>query len=248
MATKEQGIGSVWTREQPRRRREQPALSRDQIVAEALNLLDEEGPEALSMRKLGARLGAGATSLYTYVANKDELMELVADATFGEVPPPAAGADWRSALTGLANDLRAMILRHPWLSIMLGEIGLLYLGPNVMRLNEALLTLLEENGFDDEEADNVVTLLFSFVLGMAISEAASRQTIRRSGLSDSEWFQKMWPAAEAATRGYPRLHRRYTSFDARTDGLTADMDTVRDEGFAKHIARLLDGVQPPQPG
>ena len=59
---KQEGIQSVWTR--PRTGREQPALSREQIVAEALRLLDEEGIDALSMRKLGARLGAGATSLY----------------------------------------------------------------------------------------------------------------------------------------------------------------------------------------
>lgn len=56
-----QPIQSVWTR--PRGKREQPALSRDQIVAQAVQLLDAEGIDALSMRKLGTRLGAGATSL-----------------------------------------------------------------------------------------------------------------------------------------------------------------------------------------
>ena len=71
------GIASPWNR--PQKRRTQPALSREQIVAEAFALLDAEGIDALSMRKLGARLNAGATSLYTHVANKEELLALVVD-------------------------------------------------------------------------------------------------------------------------------------------------------------------------
>jgi len=77
-------LGSVWTRPQPQRRQKEQ-LTRERIVAEALRLLDEEGMEALSMRSLGQRLGAGATSLYRHVASKDELIELVADAVYGEI-------------------------------------------------------------------------------------------------------------------------------------------------------------------
>jgi len=75
-------IPSVWTRD-----REQPALSRAAIVREAIAMLDAEGTEALSMRKLGARLNAGATSLYRHVASKDELMELALDEVAGNFLP-----------------------------------------------------------------------------------------------------------------------------------------------------------------
>lgn len=83
-------IPSVWARRT--READQPALSRAAIVREAVVMLDADGVEALSMRKLGARLNAGATSLYRHVATKDELMELAVDEVFGEiaVPPPTA--------------------------------------------------------------------------------------------------------------------------------------------------------------
>src|SRR5690348_10986222 len=68
-------ITSVWTRE--KRPSKSPTLSRAQIVRAAMEILDTEGMDALSMRRLGSRLGAGATSIYWHVAHKDELLELV---------------------------------------------------------------------------------------------------------------------------------------------------------------------------
>ncbi|MRH85916.1 TetR family transcriptional regulator [Nocardia sp. SYP-A9097] len=246
MGEAEQQIQSVWTREPQRsRRRDQPALSRDQIVSEALALLDEEGMEALSMRKLGTRLGAGATSLYTHVANKEELMELITDAVFGELDPLVVGSEgWRAAMLAFSHDLRAMMLRHPWLSSALGEMGLLYLAPNMLRLNESVLTLLEDAGFPPDDADTAVTVIFSFVIGLALSEAAAAITIRRSGLDEVEWYRKLMPAAEIAARPYPTLHRRYINFDEKTAGPDVDLHRMRTGAFDIQINRILDGLDP----
>ncbi|WP_067701101.1 TetR/AcrR family transcriptional regulator [Nocardia jejuensis] len=245
MAAQDKEIQSVWTRAE-RRRRGQPALSRDHIVAEAMALLDAEGTEALSMRKLGARLGAGATSLYTYVTNKEELLELTTDAAFGEISPPVpvADGDWRPAVRDVAYEVRSMILRHPWLSSVLGEIGLLYLGPSVMRLNEGFVTLLEEAGFEPVDADTAVTMTFAFVIGLAITEAASLQTIRRSGLTEAEWYRKFWPAAEVATRPYPRMHKRYLDIGPQLAEPGLDMERFRRDSFDTQMDRLLDGLDP----
>lgn len=102
----------MWTRRQSGP--DQPALSRAAIVREAIVMLDADGIEALSMRKLGARLNAGATSLYRHVATKDELMELAVDEAFGEIAIPAAdGPDWRAAATEAARSFRSTALRHP---------------------------------------------------------------------------------------------------------------------------------------
>ena len=79
-------FSSVWTR--PPRPAKTSGLGRDQIVAAVVELLDAEGLDALSMRKLGAKLNAGATSLYWYVANKDELLELALDEVWGLVDTP----------------------------------------------------------------------------------------------------------------------------------------------------------------
>ena len=139
-------IPSVWARR--RQQREQPALSQDRIVSEAIRLLDDKGIDALSMRSLGTRLGAGATSLYRHVANKDELIELVVDEVYGEMQVPDADdpAAWRAAVARCAHSLRSMVLRHPWVASVLGQVGLAELGPNLMQQSERMLALFQTAG------------------------------------------------------------------------------------------------------
>ncbi|NUP35341.1 MAG: TetR family transcriptional regulator, partial [Streptomycetaceae bacterium] len=128
--SKHKPLPSVWAR--PQSGAEQPALNRESIVREAIAMLDADGIEALSMRKLGARLNAGATSLYRHVATKDELMELAVDAIVAELPIPHADPDWRGAAEEAAHAFRGWLLRHPWTMSVLGQMGLAYLGPNLM--------------------------------------------------------------------------------------------------------------------
>src|SRR3954464_11846314 len=104
---------SVWTRPQPQRRQKEQ-LTRERIVTEAVHLLDEEGMEALSMRTLGQRLGAGATSLYRHVASKDELIGSVADEVYAEIDDPQISdpSSWRLATNAVAHSLRQTGLRN----------------------------------------------------------------------------------------------------------------------------------------
>ncbi|MEU0535549.1 TetR/AcrR family transcriptional regulator [Amycolatopsis tolypomycina] len=229
----QQPVASVWTR--PQRRREQPALSRAQIVAVALELLDTEGIEALSMRKLGARLDAGATSLYRHVANKDELLELVVDEVYGQIEVPDIwGRDWRTAVTGCAGSARAVLLRHPWVASVLGQVGLSYLGPNVMRLNERMLALFEAAGFDLPEADRALGTVMAYVIGTATTEAAWLTTLTRSGRTEQEWLNTLRPAAIEATKPYPRLHALATA--------EQQAEEEREDAFHYGLARVLDGL------
>ncbi|MGY0060190.1 TetR/AcrR family transcriptional regulator C-terminal domain-containing protein [Streptomyces sp. LZ34] len=232
-----QPIPSVWTRPRPRRR-EQPALSREQIVSAALELLDAEGTEALSMRKLGTRLNAGATSMYTHVANKDELIELVVDEVYGEIEVPEATdpAHWRDAATRCARSLRWAILAHPWMASVLGGAGVTQLGPNSMRLAAGMLAIFESAGLPAGEADPAVSTLTAYVVGMAGSEAAWLTTLARSGLSEREWVERMWPAAEDAARDHPVLREQYAAQRAK------DPRETRDEKFDYGLQRVLDGL------
>jgi AcrR family transcriptional regulator len=236
MGTEEQAIQSVWTR--PRKGREQPALSRAQIVAEAIKLLDAEGLEALSMRRLGTRLGAGATSLYRHVTNREELIELVVDEVYGENEVPAVEdpAQWRAAAAVCAHGVRSMILRHPWVASVLGQVGLSYLGPNVMRLNDRVLTLFETAGFPLEEADQAISTLISYVIGMGTAEAAWLTSLARSGKTEQEWVRALRPAAEEATKEYPRLQEMTTRADQ-------DPAHIREVNFQYGLDRVLDGLQ-----
>lgn len=234
MPAEEQRVASVWTR--PQRRRDQPALSRAQIVAEALDLLDTDGLEALSMRKLGARLDAGATSLYRHVANKDELLELVVDEVYGQIEvPDARGDDWRTAVTTCAESARTVLVRHPWIASVLGQAGLAYLGPNVMRLNERMLALFEAAGFALPEADRALSTVMAYVIGTATTEAAWLTALARSGRGEQEWVRQLRPALVEATKPYPRLHALATAAEVPAE-------ESRGDAFRYGLERVLDGL------
>ncbi|MGO1053107.1 TetR/AcrR family transcriptional regulator [Crossiella sp. CA198] len=232
MAAEQKPNLSVWTR--PRRTREQPALSRAQIVAEAVRLLDADGLDTLSMRNLGARLGAGATSLYRHVANKDELIELVVDEVYGEIEIPDPDLDWRAGATACAHSMRAVILRHPWLASVLGQVGLSYLGPNVMRLNDRMLAVYLAAGFDLPEADQALSVVAAYVIGISTSEAAWLTTLARSGQDEAEWAEGLRETAERAMAPYPRL--------AELTALYRSQDQPRENRFDYGLRRVLDGL------
>jgi AcrR family transcriptional regulator len=173
-------IPSVWTRQRPR-----AGLSQDRIVAAAVELLDADGLEALSMRTLAARMDTKATSLYRHVANKDELIELVVDEVYGEMEVALTGP-WRSSVADAARSLRAMVLRHPWVASVLGQVGLAELGPNLSDRSARLLALFTGGGFPDDEADLAMKTVLGYVVGMTVSEAAYVQLLARSGQSEEE--------------------------------------------------------------
>lgn len=122
----------LWTRDEPGRR--QPRFSRDDIAAAALDILDTEGFDALSMRRLAAELGAGTMTLYHYVKTKDELLAIVGDAIMGELllSDDELSDDWREALTAIAHHARDAIRRHPWMLEHFGA-GVGGIGPNGAR-------------------------------------------------------------------------------------------------------------------
>lgn len=234
------GIASPWNR--PQKRRPQPALSREQIVAEAFALLDAEGIDALSMRKLGARLNAGATSLYTHVANKEELLALVVDHVFGELPlARAEGAEdpavWRAVIVECTEGMRAAVVRHPWMVTVMGDVGMVYLGPNWMRLSEALLALMEAAGFGLAEANDVMGVVVGYTIGTASVEAAWLSALSRSGRGEQEFLDQLLPAVVEATRTHPRLHRLYTT------QVPDEIKAGRDSGFLRGLNVILDGIE-----
>lgn len=237
MPADQQPAVSVWTR--PRRQREQPALSRERIVSEAVKLLDVDGIAALSMRSLGTRLGAGATSLYRHVTNKDELIELVVDEVYGELdtPDPGDPAGWRAAAARSAHDLRSMALRHPWVASVLGQVGLASLGPNLTRLSEGLLAVFEAAGFDLAEADQAMNTLTAYVIGMATSEAAYLSMLARSGQDERDWVESLRPAAERSVQDHPRLQAGYAAQHGK------DPRTIREDNFEYGLQRVLDGLE-----
>ena len=90
-------------------------LSRDRVLRAAIDLADESGIDALSMRKLGQALGVEAMSLYNHVASKDDILNGIVDIVEGEIALPSSlGANWKSALRTTAISAHDVFEQHPW--------------------------------------------------------------------------------------------------------------------------------------
>ena len=150
------------------RRRREP-ISRDAIVAAAIRLLDREGLAALSMRRLGDELGAGAASLYWHVGSKDGLLDLVFDEIIGEgqVPGPDP-ARWQEQLKDVARAQRRTSLRHPYLVRI--SIGRIPMGPNALRYSERVLAILRAGGLSPRLAVQGYLLHIATVNGFTLDE------------------------------------------------------------------------------
>src|SRR3954464_12647728 len=92
-----------------------PAYTRDQVVEAAIRLADAEGLAAVTMRRIATEIGAGAMSLYTYVPDKDRLLDLMVDRVGPDAPAVSLSGDWRADMVALAASQRALMLAHPWL-------------------------------------------------------------------------------------------------------------------------------------
>jgi AcrR family transcriptional regulator len=159
-----------WQRlpERGARKRREP-ISRDAIVAAAVRLLDREGLAALSMRRLGEELGAGAASLYWHVGSKDGLLDLVLDELIGEVEVPVPDpAHWREQLKETAKSQRRVSLRHPYLVRV--SIGRIPMGPNALRVTEGTLAILRAGGLSPRLAVQGYLLLIDTVNGFTLDE------------------------------------------------------------------------------
>ncbi|GAA0541677.1 TetR/AcrR family transcriptional regulator C-terminal domain-containing protein [Paractinoplanes ferrugineus] len=228
---------SVWLRPPTRKRAGQPTLDRAQIVRAALAMLDEEGLAGLSMRRLGTRLGAGATSLYWHVATKDDLLELVVDEVLGEIYVPEPGdTHWRMALSVMANGMRAAFLRHPWVLGLFGTKPTL--GPNAMRMGERSVALLTEAGFSGLEVSHVSSMIHAHALGSATTQAAVVTATKRAGMPVEEMAEQLKPLLDRVSADSPN-YDRWRKENATLD----DPERMWTEAFAFGLERLLDGLE-----
>ncbi|MFI7534319.1 TetR/AcrR family transcriptional regulator C-terminal domain-containing protein [Streptosporangium sp. NPDC049376] len=222
--TARQGAGEVWFRP-ARARREAPPLSRERIVAEAVALLDEEGAERLTMRRLAERLGTGSTTLYWHVKTKDDVLDLALDAIFGDVGlPSGGGADrWRADVTALIGGWRAALLRHPWSAALLGRP---LMGPNVLDRAEFLHATLVAAGFTEPHLSAAAYGLSNYVIGSALMQAT--------------WLARDERAAREAAEEHLRTRReRYPTLAEYGPPIGKDWDTA----FTIGLDFLLDGIE-----
>jgi AcrR family transcriptional regulator len=160
-----------WWRPPKGQRRQRPPLSREAIVDAALAILDADGVDALTIRRLGQELGTGAASLYWHIAGKDELGELVYDRIMGEIDLPEPDpAQWEDQLKELARQAyRAMLSHNDAVRLSIGRPPA---GPNTLRIVEWMLGLMRGAGIPDQPAAYFGNTLGRF-LDASVLEASS---------------------------------------------------------------------------
>lgn len=154
----------------PREAAVDAGLSKQRVVIEAMRLADLNGVDSLSMRHLARSLGAGAMSLYHYVASRDELLDAMVDVVFAEIELPTLDGDWHAAMRCQAESTRHVLARHPW-AIALME-SRTTPGPANLRHREAFTACLRQAGFSVVMATHANWLLNSYVYGFVLQEAS----------------------------------------------------------------------------
>ncbi|WP_042363835.1 TetR/AcrR family transcriptional regulator [Streptacidiphilus neutrinimicus] len=196
-------------------------LTRERIALAALQVVDEEGPDGLTMRALAERLGVKAASLYNHVESKDALVDAVSELVNEEIDHSRlADPDWRAGLAAYARGYRAVFLRHPNTIALLARRRVE--ADRALRGYDALLALLGRAGLSAADAAEVAAALDYLVLGSALETFTAGFT----------------RAPEAYRPDYPALADALDASFARGGG-AAGLD---DRGFELGLRLLLDGV------
>ncbi|MFI6344991.1 TetR/AcrR family transcriptional regulator [Streptomyces sp. NPDC050560] len=230
---------SVWLdgtarRGRSARRAEQPSgLGRDRITEVSVRLLDAEGLARFSMRRLATELNVTAMSLYWYVDTKDDLLELALDAAFGEIALPAAGAarDWRAELRALAGEYRALLVRHPWVSSLVGMF--LNIGPHFSDFSRTVRRVIGGTGLSAGRQRGAIAAVFQFVYGFGTMESLFLVRCAAAGMTEDAYY------GEAVARAPQGLWRM-------ADGggeSAASVRQMREKDFGVALELLVSGIE-----
>ena len=227
----------VWSRPDPAARR--PRLTRDHIAAAAMSIADQEGLNAVSMRRIAAELGAGTMTLYHYVQTKDEVLTLVFDRFVGEVllradePMPA---EWRAALTHIAHRTRAALTRHPWILDITDDP---LIGPNGLRHFDQLLAALSALPITLEQKLEIIAAVDEFVFGHCL------QARNNLAFTPDDVAERMgeYVTGLVVEGHYPELARLIADETVLVVWRRLEAAMASPDRFDRTLQRLLDGIE-----
>jgi AcrR family transcriptional regulator len=225
----------IWLRPQPG---ERPGrLTREKISAAAVSIADAEGIEAVSMRRIAARVGASTMSLYYYVHTKADVVALMDDALMGEilVPEGHLPRGWREAISTIARRTRDVFARHPWaLLSMQGAPP----GPNAMRHFEQSLEAVEEAPMSLEGKLAVLQLVDDFVFGHSLRTAEARDWF--GGDSSRAQSAKALGQQLLKTGAFPRTAALFARASSRH--AARHLQWLTKDRFERALSAVLDGA------
>ncbi|MEV4536218.1 TetR/AcrR family transcriptional regulator C-terminal domain-containing protein [Asanoa sp. NPDC049518] len=179
------------------------ALDRQRIVTEAVNLLDAEGLDGVTTRKLAARLGVRSPTLYWHLPNKAALVTAIADAIldqeFGDMSPPEPDQPWQDWLSGLAERLRRALLAHPDGARVVSSSQL---SRTMAAISELAMSTLVARGVPLREARVIVLTVERFTVGHVLEEQSPRPDAEALKGFDLATFTEQHPTVVAAVADY----------------------------------------------
>src|SRR5258707_6954050 len=176
--------------------RHKSRLTREKIAAVALAIADENGFEAVSMRRVAQELNVGTMSLYYYVKTKDDLIAVMDDALLNEALLSDVPKNWKHAITEIATRTHAIFSRHPWALISMQSASP---GINAMRHMEQCLEALAETSMTAKQKLTLLAIVDDFVFGHALREAASEKPIDMD-----------FAAGQLAKGNFPRIPENFS--------------------------------------
>jgi AcrR family transcriptional regulator len=238
---RQEHVDPIWSRPEPGARR--AGYTREQLARTALAIADAEGFEAVSMRRVASELGAGTMTLYHYVRNKDELVELMGDEMMGEllVPDDEMPSDWREALTAIARRSRGAWERHPWAKDAPPGASI---GPNAMHHFDQSLAAVANTGLDTAAQFAIIGLVDEWVLGYALRDTYLTEGADGRSALASEWTDALvaYIDAQLATGEFPHFQRVVGDEGTRA-ALENIMEMMQAEDrFERGLGILLDGI------
>ena len=205
-------------------------LSRERVLQAAIELADRGGFESLTMRRLADELGAGAMSLYHYVPNKEDLVDGMIDIVFGEIEPPPADVDWKTAMRRRAHSTREALNRHRWANGLMEN--RMSPGPASIALREAILRCLRQAGFSIEETMQAYSVQDSYIYGFALQESTL-------AFQDTEQSKQH---AEATASGVEDLKDTFPYLYEMVVGHVAKVGYDFDRSFEYGLDLILDAL------
>lgn len=203
-------------------------LDRKRVLAAAVEVADEKGLGAVTMREVASRLDVEAMSLYNHVKNKDDILDGMVDQVIEQFDLPSDINDWREAMRRRAISAHEVFGQHPWLPALLDSRE--SSGPARLRYYDWVLGQLMGAGFQVEDAGRAFSLLDSYVYGFGIQQF--------NFSADSDMRQEEMAAAVLALvpeEEYPHLNKMASH--AMKVGYDAEAD------FAFGLEIILDGLQ-----
>jgi AcrR family transcriptional regulator len=230
----------IWARPEPGVRR--AGYTRDQIAKTALTIADSEGFDAVSMRRVASELGAGTMTLYHYVRNKDELIDLMDDAMMAEVivPDDELPSNWREALAEIARRSRAVWERHAWARDQPQSVRI---GPNGMRHFEQSMQAVSGTNLGWLDKVEIINMVDDYVAGYILGQGEAGATTEELR---ERWVEPMsrYLDIQLATGDFPNVQAMTDELGGTRAAINIFVDTIGDaQHFERGLGRLLDGIE-----